>query len=146
MIIPGALLAALVSAPAVYAEEQADVSSWPLYEGVNAFVSSLEKSNRDSASDLVVPMKNGPRGTLKIPEPETVLSTLLGCESYGKKYSRGDFPGVITRWQCGKEHYSLWLRPSYDGQPGKVQLTQFGPYSNAQLHGRDNANGENTDG
>lgn len=123
------------STPAV-SQDAEDPATWPLYEGVNSFIAALEAGNRSAATGLVVPLVNEPGGQLKIPEPERVYSTLLGCEPYGLKYSMGSFPGTITRWRCGEKHYSLWLRPSYDGQPGKVQLTQFGEYSNAHLHGR----------
>ncbi len=120
-----------------------DPSGWPRYQGVNAFVKFLEAGDTASANNLVVPLVNEAGGHLKIPLPEAVLSTLSGCEAYGHKYASGDFPLLITRWQCGDAHYTLFLRPSYDGQSGKVQLAQFAPYPNAHLHGRGKREAEN---
>jgi hypothetical protein len=99
------------------------------YGGVDGFLDAVSKGDHAQAMEFVVPVVNGPGGHLTIPDPDLVTKTLLGCSSYGHKYAQGDFPLAIARWRCGDAHFSLWVRPSYDGQSGKIQIVQFGDYT-----------------
>lgn len=102
-------------------------SDHPRYVGVNAFLEALSVNDRDTAIKLVVALENSPRGNVDIPSPDVAVDALLGCKNYENKYalSAESFPMAITKWQCADKHYKLWVRPSYDGQPGKVQIVAF---------------------